>query len=91
MKHIRKKQIRVLIYSLSILVTFGTSEGIFYINQEQIYYRWFNNWLGMISETECVLNTGDDVEECNPHVLNLMTNLRYDYIRSDQGNNGTRD
>lgn len=58
--------------ALILVLNFLQTEGIFFLNEDKVYWNRLENALGMISEDECVWFNGQEVEECNKFTRNYL-------------------
>jgi hypothetical protein len=53
------------IITLIVILNFLNIEGIFFLNEDKVYWNRLGNSIGMISSEECVWNTNGNPIECN--------------------------
>lgn len=75
------KYLLTLFFLALTTINFLDLEGIFYLNEDRVYWNRFGDAIGMISVDDCVWFNGQLVEECNQFTRSYLEIKQSEYER----------
>jgi len=65
--------------TLLLAINFLDIEGIFFLNEDKVYWNRLGDSIGMISSEECWWFNGEEAQECNIHTRNYLEIKQSEY------------
>ena len=69
--------------TLALVINFLNIEGIFFINEDKVYWNRLGDSIGMISSDDCIWFDGQEVQDCNFYTRNYLEIKQREYEEAE--------